>query len=550
MPTNVFQDAWSGWVNFVRDITGGARLPKTSGGDLKPVGKLPNRAQLKRDPNVLRRPRLKRAKSVTKEEEAPLLRREPVEDVPKLKVDPPKPFKLKEEFLETPPERVSRVEKEQKKKPLRKKVAAWLQAPPITRPRRHLLFLNVGTQKVRELHQSFLQGGALPKWAEPFEAHLQFDDNWVYFQELPLAFGEDKRDAVKKLYFDPKAPSTIAPITDVLRKEWANISRGNVTKILRSFEVYQLNFGRRRPPKVLSRMSMHKPGVILADMFFPSQKLGWRKIGGVLTMTDAWSRWTQCYAVERKTKALVKKGMEDYLQRFTSLGHLPRVILCDKGTDLAPAAEVMERYRRKPGKLVLHSTTGKPVQLVEQTQAQVQRRMQVFRTAGLTDDPSHILADICAQINDQKRPDRGNLTPNQLLNLNANERAEVNELYKDKTEVPEVKGLRKLFKGSHVRVLLMTFKEQVSGTTKGFAPKWSSDIYKVVRKTRLQGNPNNFRYFLWKMPESYFRHELLWVPPNTDTSVVEGYVVHEDKMIVEDPWSDFDPDEWPSDDSR
>ena len=113
--TNVFQDAWSGWVNFVRDLTGGARLPKTSGGDLKPVGKLPNRAQLKRDPNVLRRPRLKRAKSVTKEEEAPLLRREPVEDVPKLKVDPPKPFKLKEEFLETPPERVSRLDKEQKK---------------------------------------------------------------------------------------------------------------------------------------------------------------------------------------------------------------------------------------------------------------------------------------------------------------------------------------------------------------------------------------------------------------------------------------------------
>ena len=84
----------------------------------------------------------------------------------------------------------------------------------------------------------------LPKWAEPFEKHLQFDDNWVYFQELPLAFDEDKRDAVKKLYFDPKMPSTIAPITDVLRKEWANISRGNVTKILRSFEVYQL----LRPP--------------------------------------------------------------------------------------------------------------------------------------------------------------------------------------------------------------------------------------------------------------------------------------------------------------
>ena len=410
--------------------------------------------------------------------------------------------------------------------------------------------MNVGTDKIRALHQSFLTGGELPRWAAPFAEHLQFDENWVYFQDLPLAFAEDKRDAVKKLYFDPKQPSTIQPITDKLYDEWANVSKGNVRRILRSFEVYQLNFGRRRPPKVLSRMSMHKPGVILADMFFPSKNLGWRKMGGVLTMTDAWSRWTQCYAVERKTKALVKQGMEDYLRRFTSLGHLPRVILADKGTDLAPAKEVMEVYRRKPGKLVLHSTTGKPVQLVEQTQAQIQRRMQVFRTAGLTDDPSHILEDICAQINDQKRPDRGNLTPNQLLNLNAAERAEVNLLYKAKTEVPEIKGLRRLFVGSHVRVLLMTFKEQVGNATKGFAPKWSSDIYKVRRKTALQGNPNNFRYFLRDMPESYFRHELLWVPRNTDTTVVEGFVVHEEKLIAEDPLSDFDPEEWPSDDSR
>ena len=150
--TNLFQDAWTGWVSFVREIVGRPSRLKTTrpgGGDLKPIGKLPIKAPLKRDLTVIRRPQPKRAKSVTTRLEAPLLRREPAEDVPQLKVDPPKPFKLKEEFLETPPERVSRLEKEQKKKPLRKKVAAWLQAPPITRPRRHLLFLNVGPQKVR-----------------------------------------------------------------------------------------------------------------------------------------------------------------------------------------------------------------------------------------------------------------------------------------------------------------------------------------------------------------------------------------------------------------
>ena len=95
----------------------------------------------------------------------------------------------------------------------------------------------------------------------------------------------------------------------------------------------------------------------------------------------------------------------------------------------------------------------------------------------------------------------------------------------------------------------MTFKEQVQNKTKGFAPKWSRDIFTIRKKTALQGNPDNFRYFLEGEKESYFRHELLWVPGNTDTSIVDGYVVHQEKMIVEDPLSDYS-EEYPSDDSR
>ena len=61
----------------------------------------------------------------------------------------------------------------------------------------------------------------------------------------------------------------------------------------------------------------------------------------------------------------------------------------------------------------------------------------------------------------------------------------------------------------------------------------------------LQGNPDNYRYFLEGERESYFRHELLWVPRNTDTTILDGYVVHVEKMIVEDPLSG---EEWePSD---
>ena len=535
--TNLFQDAWSGWVNFVREVTSFGPPKKGLKPKLKPRIMVP----LKRDLKKLRRPQPeapKRTKVEIKEEKKKL-KREAIEEVPELKVDPPKPFLIDPKHLETPEERKIRIEK--KKFVLRAKTLMLLKPGAITKARRRLLFVNPGSQKVKDLHQAFLKGTNLPLWALPFEKELEFDDNWVYFQGKAMAWEEDKRDAIKKLYFDPKEGSTIQPITDKLREEWANISKRNVTQILRSFEVYQLNFGRRHPPKVLSRMSMLKPGMILADMFFPSQTLGWRKIGGVLTMMDAWSRYLQCYAVERKTAKLVKQGMERYLQEFASLGHLPRMILCDKGTDLAPAKVVMERYRKKTGPLVYHSTTGKPVQLVESTQAQIQRRMQVFRKAGLTDDPSVILEDICSSINNQKRPDRGNLTPIELLKLNKQEIAHVNELYRDKTHIPEVKGLRTLYVGSKVRVLLMTFKEQVQNKTKGFAPKWSRDIFTVRKKVALQGNPENHRYFLGGEPESYFRHELLWVPRNTDTTIVEGYIVHQEKLIAEDPLSE---DEW------
>ena len=179
------------------------------------------------------------------------------------------------------------------------------------------------------------------------------------------------------------------------------------------------------------------------------------------------------------------------------------MVLMDQGSDLVAAKEVIETYRRKAGvKMVFYSKVGKPVQLVEQTQAQIQRRMAVFRTSGLTDDASAILEDISTSINNQKRPDRGNLTPLQLLKLNKEERLQINAMYRDKNDVPEIKGLRALYQGSRVRVLLMTFKEQVQNKTKGFAPKWSRDIYIVSRKTALQGNPNNFRYFLYQEPQS------------------------------------------------
>ena len=143
----------------------------------------------------------------------------------------------------------------------------------------------------------------------------------------------------------------------------------------------------------------------------------------------------------------------------------------------------------------MHSVIGGPVNIVEAMNSQVQRKMQVFRTSGLTDDPSVIADDISHQINQQKRPNRGNLTPIQLLSLNKEERNQVNEMYDDRT-VSFPSGLKPIEVGSTVRVLMMTRKQQktgMGGKYKGFAPKWSKDTFVVLKRTHLRKNKDAFR---------------------------------------------------------
>ena len=218
------------------------------------------------------------------------------------------------------------------------------------------------------------------------------------------------------------------------------------------------------------------------------------------------------YAIDTKRKADVLKAMTDFLTDFASMGHVPRRILSDKGSDMKAAYTVIERYRQaqdgdKP--MVLHTATGTPVLLVEALNAQVQRRMQVFRTSGLVDEASQIVHEIAYQINRQPRPDRGNLTPIQLLSLDRAGRAQINKMYRERTvDKVELPGLPDLNVNDTVRLLMMTRKEQEENKVKGFAPKWSEELYTVLRKTALRKNEFNFRYDVG-LPDTFYRHELL-----------------------------------------
>ena len=408
----------------------------------------------------------------------------------------------------------------------------------ISRKRKHLLFMNPGDAPIQAAMVSLNNNQPLPAWASPFRNQLGMSNGRLTWREqegtiLPFAFKHDKRRAVKKLYFDPREPATIVPIASKLYKKWANINRRNVRVILQSLETYQLNRGRRRPPDIKNRMFLKNPGMLAMDMFFPSVNLGWEKTN-VLCCMDTWSRYCGVYVLDTKRFADALKGMKDFLAKFASFGHMPRRILSDKGSDMAAAKHAIEPYRQardKNNPMVLHSATGTPVLIIEGLNAQVQRRMQVFRTSELIDMASQIAHEIADQINNQPRPDRGGLSPIQLLQLDAEGRATINRLYKDKTVTREVPGLRPLFVNDTVRLLKMTRKEQEQNKIKGFAPKWSKRLYTVLRKTRLRKNEFVFRYDIG-LPDTYYRHELQKIRGgNVDQVVPNQYVRYKEVVI-------------------
>ena len=427
----------------------------------------------------------------------------------------------------------------------------------ISGKRRHLLFMNPGDKPIQQAVEAMFYGRPMPAWTKNLRNYLRLDSGRLMWHEegyppLPLWTKEEKRDNVKLLYFDPKQPSTILPITEALRSRAANVSKKNVTNILRSLKQYQLTFRRRMPQQMTEKTLYRSPGVIAADTFYPSsaEPYNWHGKFAVLTIMDVWSRFVRCYVCADKRAETVGKGMRAFLQEFASISPVPpRRMMIDKGSELAAAQPLMEAYRQeKDGDrpLVLRSVTGKPVNIVEGMNAQVQRRMQIYRT--VTDDPSMILDDICIALNNQPRPSKKMLTPLQLLGLTRRQREEVNAGLED-TLLQPAPGLKALSIGSTVRVLLMTRKEQEQKKLKGFAPKWSDTEYSVLRRRRMRRNPSMMKYDLG-LTDWYYRHELLKIPKVTDDEVFDMIPADRRQNIVttgeqwaDEEWVPSDPDD-------
>ena len=415
-----------------------------------------------------------------------------------------------------------------------------LQLGPATR---HILFMNVGDDRIFEAVQWLSSGGPKPAWTnnvsglEAREGKLMLSENG---RALPFALKEDKRRAVKTQYFDPKKPSTIQPITDAIRHQYCNVSKKNVRNILRSLETYQLMYPRRQHPKIEHHTLYTKPGMVAMDSFFPSPNSGWVK-RNVLVCMDIWSRFSRAYAIEKREQAFYKPAMESFFKELMSLGILPRRLLTDKGSELTIGTKLMEKFRlKRDGDKPMHlkSFTGTPVMVVENLNAQYQRRLEVFRVSNLQDDAADLLWDISEQLNNQRRPRRGNHTPYEMLAMKDHQRKDLNNQYDDSyfgVGVEAQKKLPVLRAGDHVRKLMMTYKDQITNKKKGFQEKWSRDVYQVLRFTRLRRNKHVLRYEIGDPIRKYLRHELLLIPKDTDQKVLRfstsGPVLVEDLYI-------------------
>ena len=407
--------------------------------------------------------------------------------------------------------------------------------------RRHILFLNVGDERILEGVLAITRNQERPPWMRYLKGivarngRLYLEENGRSFE---FALKNEKRLAVKKLYFDPKEPATIQPITDKLRESYCNISRTNVRNILRSIESYQLMFPRRKHPKIQHHTVYTKPGVIAMDTFFKSGKKGWEKMN-ILVCMDVWSRFSRAYALEKKETEFFEVAMKSFFQEFTSLGHLPRRLLTDKGSELFVGTALMEKYRLpQDGKKPLHlkSFTDSPVQVVENMNSQYQRRLEPYLIAGLHNNVEDLLWDISEQLNNQKRQRRKNYTPYQLLAMGQRERNEVNRAYTGGNYgigLEAQKTLPILRIGHHVRKLEMGYKEQQKNAKKGFEEKWSRKVYQVLKITALRRNPNIKKYSIG-LDRTFLRHELLLIPKKVDSEVL--VFPTSDRFIVEEQW--------------
>ena len=380
--------------------------------------------------------------------------------------------------------------------------------------RKQFLFLNLSDNAILR----YIMGES-PPWSRLFPTQLKLKGKKAYFNDLEILLKDKRRNVIKECYFNPAKPTSQYQIHAYLHTRYANITRKQVARTLHSLETYQRLRTRKLPKNVTGRIEVFSPGTLSCDTFYPSTKHGWPSGTIILSCTDMWSRFVGCYVLGDKEAETAANGFEHFIHEFMKHSRSPpKKLLLDKGTELRGLDKVMEKFT-KERPCVWRSLTGQPCNMIENVNANVQRKMQIYQEAGVVSSFEDCLWLVCNSINNEKRKDRLGYTPIELLGLNKSMRFHVNSNYRFRTNFSAEQDPLEV--GEYVRVLQLNRKEQVSEKTKGFPAHWSRTVYIIVKRVAVIQNKGRYKYFLEDVEEntrlegSRFRHEILKLKINS-----------------------------------
>ena len=360
-----------------------------------------------------------------------------------------------------------------------------------------------------------------PRWTQGFGDTLSMKGGRLLVAGLPVMSDAELRRHIKKTYYTPRLPVTIEGVFDHLRLKIANASRKQVKSVLNTLQTYQLLKARRKPLKNEQTTMVLQPGRIGQDTFFPSKKHWNGKVYPVTVLADQWSGYTKAFLMGSEKAAYSYHALKLFIQELQSdFGVRVHSLLTDKGSEMAYDSVLKNDFPRIRH---MQSPTGNAVPFIEAKVKLIMSRMFVARTAfdsrALTQ--ADILDDVIIDINNMKRPTRGNLTPTQLLKVTPRMRMHINSAQKRNVKIVSnrIHGLPDIFKGDTVRLTIYTRKQQESYGigVKWFQPKWSIKVHVVIGARSVANG--RLKYKVTGSSQGWWRWEMLKIDPDVDKEV-------------------------------
>jgi len=364
-------------------------------------------------------------------------------------------------------------------------------------------FINYTEESFDQLRNSLKNGLSLPDKFEQFGEYLHMKNGRIYFKNMPVLRQSEIQTLCRNTWFDPTKPVSPDKIYQLISSQGANLSRSKVRRAVQSIEEYQRHRGLRRPKKVEANFFISHSNTIVCDMFFINK---WK----FFNVCEAFSGYIKTYYIKRGTAIMIRDCVKDFLSEISKINPALQIkyCLCDQGTE--------NQKIKETGLKVVFMKVAQPMHLAEFMNHLVCSRLKIY--LDLSFDPSEILELVLQGLNSRKRKRRNHFTPIELLKLDKITQKRISENIVYATP-REHYNLKKIYKGSFVRILELSRKDQLKApmSYKSYNRKWSEEVYQVSRIKRVKGTLNVFKYVIMK--KEYFRNEILLIPKMIDKKI-------------------------------